>query len=447
MNIFGKYLVRLAVALAMAHWLLLNVQAKEPSYNGKPLSEWICCALPDEQEEAFMHLGTNCLPIGLDIIGATDNDMKRVARRLESKEFREKAFSGDGAVITQLRESASRVFDTLGTNAVSAIPRLIKILNDNDEETSIYAADALGQVGPRGLIALTNLLASKGKDTRTAVVMAIAQGPFDPNTVTPILAGLLKDKLPDVRRFAADGLRRKDPSVAIRLLTSALDDPDLDVKAAAASALGSYGTKAGGAVSKLVSVYTNSITAGLSFQTCQLFSDALRAIDLNKAREVESLVVKNPINPFRHYYTRTRLTNGLDLIAGGYIRTEILFPTNHYLASAELYDAATGKWTETGKMAAPRYDHAAVLLPNGQVLVAGGGSDRSTLASAELYDPSTGKWTKTESMRKPNGGGQLILQRDGKVLFVNGIDYPDRPPFDKELYDPTTGAWEEVNYK
>jgi len=42
------------------------------------------------------------------------------------------------------------------------------------------------------------------------------------------------------------------------------------------------------------------------------------------------------------------------------------------LATAEMYDPATNKFTPTGSMTTPRIDHRAVLLDNGDVLVIGG---------------------------------------------------------------------------
>src|SRR5437773_2140456 len=68
----------------------------------------------------------------------------------------------------------------------------------------------------------------------------------------------------------------------------------------------------------------------------------------------------------RILHTATLLPNGKVLVAGGYNND------NPELASAELYDSASGTWSATGSLNTARYAHTATLLPNGKVLVAGG---------------------------------------------------------------------------
>jgi energy-converting hydrogenase Eha subunit H len=92
------------------------------------------------------------------------------------------------------------------------------------------------------------------------------------------------------------------------------------------------------------------------------------------------------MNEARGWYTATLLPGGLVLIAGGYQSSGGSSPT--YLASAELYDPATGKCTPTGNMVGKRDFHTATPLANGTVLIAGGeggSNENSELASAELY--------------------------------------------------------------
>src|SRR5215470_4660268 len=67
-------------------------------------------------------------------------------------------------------------------------------------------------------------------------------------------------------------------------------------------------------------------------------------------------------------------------------------------------DAGEGTWSTTGSMSVPREGQTATLLLDGRVLVAGGcaGFDDfgncNILASAELYNPATGTWSPTGSM-------------------------------------------------
>jgi N-acetylneuraminic acid mutarotase len=94
------------------------------------------------------------------------------------------------------------------------------------------------------------------------------------------------------------------------------------------------------------------------------------------------------MNTARSGNTATLLGNGKVLAAGGFVG---VYPVDHSLSSAELYDPATGVWTTTGSMNTSRGFHTATLLPNGQVVVAGGfsGSGRTftLLTNAELYMP------------------------------------------------------------
>ena len=59
--------------------------------------------------------------------------------------------------------------------------------------------------------------------------------------------------------------------------------------------------------------------------------------------------------------------------------------------------------------------HTATLLPNGKVLVAGGYCNFSRLASAELYDPASGTWTATGSLAtaRCTAHGDVAAQRQG----------------------------------
>jgi WD40 repeat protein len=124
------------------------------------------------------------------------------------------------------------------------------------------------------------------------------------------------------------------------------------------------------------------------------------------------------------------MPDGKVLVSGGSTGT-----TN--LSSVEVYDPETGEWTPTGSLAAGRYYHAATLLPNGKVLVTGGGG--TMLASAELYDSASGTWTPAASMTQARRGHTATLLPSGKVLCAGSGSLPSSR--NCELYDPTVNTW------
>jgi uncharacterized repeat protein (TIGR01451 family) len=142
-------------------------------------------------------------------------------------------------------------------------------------------------------------------------------------------------------------------------------------------------------------------------------------------------------------HTATLLPNGKVLIAGGW------FPTS---SAAAIYDPGTGTFAITGNMTIPRFAHTATRLPSGKVLIAGGSTltppylDPMPVTLAELYDPTTGTFTATGSMNDARWRHTATLLPNGKVLITGGgwgagPGYAGRINLSAELYDPASGTF------
>jgi WD40 repeat protein len=142
------------------------------------------------------------------------------------------------------------------------------------------------------------------------------------------------------------------------------------------------------------------------------------------------------MNGIRFDHAAALLPNGQVLIVGGIERNGVVQPT------VELFDPATGRFSPTGKPRSPHgWGVTATALGNGKVLVAGGSTGCDSpcyTSSAELYDPSTRTFTLTGNMTARRAEPRALLLSMGDVLFVGGSSNSDNSA---EVYHVATGSF------
>src|SRR5437667_6560430 len=138
------------------------------------------------------------------------------------------------------------------------------------------------------------------------------------------------------------------------------------------------------------------------------------------------------LNQPRAEHTATLLANGTVLIAGGRDAAD------QPLASAEIYDPATGAYTLLASpLPAPVWGHTATRLDDGTVLIAGGQRGARYRRAAQLFDPASDTFAVLTPMSTPRGRHTATLLRDGRVVVIGGTDGVG-PLASLEIYDPTT---------
>ncbi len=137
----------------------------------------------------------------------------------------------------------------------------------------------------------------------------------------------------------------------------------------------------------------------------------------------------------RSRHSATRLIDGRVLLVGG--EADDFLPTD----AVEIVDVDAGTSESVAPLNEARYEHAAVLLGDGSVVVAGG-FGAGHLASVERFDGAA--WTVIGALDAPRAGLSGIALDDGRALFFGGDNTESIPTtmvvVDTDSVDVVAGA-------
>jgi len=135
---------------------------------------------------------------------------------------------------------------------------------------------------------------------------------------------------------------------------------------------------------------------------------------------------------------------GKVMVIGGFDNSPLYAPKiANPLASCEIYDPTTNKWTAAAPHPISAGWRWATVVSNGTVLVVGGAKSLTTVvASSHLYDPSTNTWIATKpapiAMTNPHAFMHPVLLPNGQVLIAGGIDQNGVNSVNKKAVPPSS---------
>jgi hypothetical protein len=237
-----RVLIGLFLASVLA-WVVWRASGpREPVFKGRTLTSWLDHHVPTSSanppynspgwhraDEALRAVGSNAVPTLLEMIRAKDPPPWRLKLLQFAGRYRWTRINYSYAF--SLHEEAEYAFEVLGTNAVSAVPELIK-LYEEDVLPSSSAARALGHIGRGAKPALPNLIrrfTHTNSNVRFCAVSAVMYIGGEPSVVVPALTSALQDPSVDVRWNALVGLSgfgtRARP--AVPEILKMVDDPGM----------------------------------------------------------------------------------------------------------------------------------------------------------------------------------------------------------------------------
>lgn len=124
------------------------------------------------------------------------------------------------------------------------------------------------------------------------------------------------------------------------------------------------------------------------------------------------------------------VVNGKIYAMGGTGWPQIPNHPGPFLASVEVYDPKTNRWTEITEMPTPKSGHTASVI-NGKIYVIGGGFRGNGLfeylSAIEVYDPEADRWTQESDMPVGKSGHEAEVI-NGEIYILGGSSAGVRAP-------------------
>jgi hypothetical protein len=250
------------LASLAAIWILFDTLNSEPRYQGKTLTAWLDQYgyshrsndhdLAQQAETAIHHFGTNLIPTYLKMLSTHPSavKMKLLARipPIWLKRLRLPSTLDYRLKLGSVRTRGAYGLVVLGPEARPAVPSLITLLTDKEDEVralSVFTLYRLGPVARDALPSVIKCLNDPDDLVRIDAIMALGTIHEDPDSVVPILIDIVnqtRNSSQSVREYSAIralGDFKDKAASAVPTLVKSLGDPDASVRGAAILALGS----------------------------------------------------------------------------------------------------------------------------------------------------------------------------------------------------------------
>src|SRR5712672_162873 len=196
-----KLVFPFALGLLAVVWLGISIFShREPSYNGKRLSEWARQygayhwngqnrAADKEAEFAIQQIGTNGIPFLLDLIQKRESALKTKLRKILPRKWHDRLHLQDHS--GDVRRMGAHGIAALGTNAAVALPSLLQIATHHPDEDgryiAVFAIRTLGFAAEPAVPFLIQCLTNSVNIIRDDAALALGYNRLSPEIAVPAL--------------------------------------------------------------------------------------------------------------------------------------------------------------------------------------------------------------------------------------------------------------------